>query len=115
MYEMFGYDLNNTDVDSLALLVKDPYALGFNLNADIEKKCLLLLMSIPILQQLKSIKSKNQPFAWLQFNSMLVESNTSSMAIKASLPNVCGYRLQRIRGGCRVDYWPKPTHQPSPS
>ena len=53
VYEMFGYDLNNTDVDSLALLVKDPYALGLTLMLTLKEVPFLLLMSIPILQQLK--------------------------------------------------------------
>ncbi len=53
LYETFGYDANAQSVDDLALLIKDPYALGLIIMLAIKEVPFLLLMSIPILQQLK--------------------------------------------------------------
>ncbi len=53
LYETFGYDANAQTVDDLALLVKDPYALGLIVMLAMKEVPFLLLMSIPILQQLK--------------------------------------------------------------
>jgi putative thiamine transport system permease protein len=52
LHELFGYDPNGQTVDDLALLVKDPYALGLIVMLAIKEVPFLLLMSIPILQQL---------------------------------------------------------------
>lgn len=51
--QMFGYDPNAQTVNDLALLIKDPYALGLIIMLAIKEVPFLLLMSIPILQQLK--------------------------------------------------------------
>lgn len=53
VHQLFGYDPNAQTVNDLALLVKDPYALGLILMLAIKEVPFLLLMSIPILQQLK--------------------------------------------------------------
>ncbi|WP_425666670.1 ABC transporter permease [Vibrio tubiashii] len=52
LHDLFGYDPNGQTVDDLALLVKDPYALGLIVMLAIKEVPFLLLMSIPILQQL---------------------------------------------------------------
>ncbi|MDC5810035.1 thiamine ABC transporter permease [Vibrio europaeus] len=52
LHELFGYDPNGQTVDDLALLVKDPYALGLIVMLAIKEVPFLLLMSIPIIQQL---------------------------------------------------------------
>ncbi|WP_165313138.1 ABC transporter permease [Vibrio ziniensis] len=53
LFEWFGYDVNSKGVDGLTLLVKDPYALGLTLMLTLKEVPFLLLMSIPILQQLR--------------------------------------------------------------
>ncbi|NVD06421.1 thiamine ABC transporter permease [Vibrio sp. JPW-9-11-11] len=53
LYHLFGYDANAQSVADLALVVKDPYALGLVVMLAIKEVPFLLLMSIPILQQLK--------------------------------------------------------------
>ncbi|AUI86020.1 thiamine ABC transporter permease [Vibrio azureus] len=52
-YDWFSYDPNAQAVPSLALLVKDPYGLGLIFMLALKEVPFLLLMSIPILQQLK--------------------------------------------------------------
>ncbi|MFV8410815.1 ABC transporter permease [Vibrio owensii] len=51
--QMLGYDPNAQTVNDLALLIKDPHALGLIVMLAIKEVPFLLLMSIPILQQLK--------------------------------------------------------------
>lgn len=51
--QLFGYDPNAQTVNDLALLIKDPHALGLVIMLAIKEVPFLLLMSIPILQQLK--------------------------------------------------------------
>lgn len=53
LYHLFGYDPNAQSVADLAFLIKDPYALGLVVMLAIKEVPFLLLMSIPILQQLK--------------------------------------------------------------
>jgi len=53
VHDWFGYTPNAQDVDDLALLIKDPYALGLVVMLALKEVPFLLLMSIPILQQLK--------------------------------------------------------------
>ncbi len=53
LYQLFGYDPNAQTVNDLALLIKDPYALGLIIMLALKEVPFLLLMSIPILQQLK--------------------------------------------------------------
>ncbi|MEF1310442.1 thiamine ABC transporter permease [Vibrio mytili] len=50
--QLIGYDPNAQTVHDLALLIKDPYALGLIIMLAIKEVPFLLLMSIPILQQL---------------------------------------------------------------
>lgn len=50
--QFFGFDPNAQTVDDLALLIKDPHALGLIIMLAIKETPFLLLMSIPILQQL---------------------------------------------------------------
>ncbi len=50
--ELFGYDPNAQTVNDLALLIKDPHALGLIIMLAIKETPFLLLMSIPVLQQL---------------------------------------------------------------
>ncbi len=50
--QLFGYDPNAQTVNDLALLIKDPHALGLILMLAVKETPFLLLMSIPILQQL---------------------------------------------------------------
>lgn len=52
LYQLFGYDPNAQTVADLALLIKDPYALGLIVMLALKEVPFLLLMSIPILQQL---------------------------------------------------------------
>ncbi|TMX47420.1 ABC transporter permease [Vibrio sp. Hep-1b-8] len=52
-YHLFGYDPNAQSVSDLAFVIKDPYAIGLVLMLAIKEIPFLLLMSIPILQQLK--------------------------------------------------------------
>ncbi|MGP8304712.1 ABC transporter permease [Vibrio sp. YIC-376] len=51
--QLFGYDPSTQTVNDLALLIKDPNALGLITLLAIKETPFLLLMSIPILQQLK--------------------------------------------------------------
>jgi putative thiamine transport system permease protein len=51
--QLFGYDPSAQTVNDLALLIKDPNALGLVILLAIKETPFLLLMSIPILQQLK--------------------------------------------------------------
>ncbi|MCV5837132.1 hypothetical protein OFN62_29790, partial [Escherichia coli] len=51
--QLFGYAPNAQTVNDLALLIKDPHALGLVIMLAIKEVPFLLLMSIPILQQLK--------------------------------------------------------------
>jgi len=53
IYQSFGYDLSSQNVNEMALLVKDPDALGLIVMLALKEVPFLLLMSIPILQQLK--------------------------------------------------------------
>lgn len=50
--QFFGFDPDAQTVDDLALLIKDPRALGLIIMLAIKETPFLLLMSIPILQQL---------------------------------------------------------------
>ncbi|MGY0615745.1 ABC transporter permease [Vibrio sp. FJH11] len=50
--QLFGYDPNTQTVDDMALLIKDSSALGLTILLAIKETPFLLLMSIPILQQL---------------------------------------------------------------
>ncbi|MFW8630207.1 ABC transporter permease [Vibrio natriegens] len=50
--QFFGFDPNAQTVDDLAFLIKDPHALGLIIMLAIKETPFLLLMSIPILQQL---------------------------------------------------------------
>lgn len=50
--QFFGFDPDAQTVDDLALLIKDPHALGLIIMLAIKETPFLLLMSIPILQQL---------------------------------------------------------------
>ncbi|GEM74472.1 ABC transporter permease [Vibrio sagamiensis] len=52
-FTWFGYDPNAQADPSLALLVKDPYGLGLIIMLALKEVPFLLMMSIPILQQLK--------------------------------------------------------------
>ncbi|KOO05436.1 ABC transporter permease [Vibrio nereis] len=54
----FGYDPSTSTVTDLATLVKDPYALGLILMLALKEVPFLLLMSIPILQQLNVEKTE---------------------------------------------------------
>ncbi len=56
--QLFGYDPNAQTVNDLALLIKDPHALGLITMLAIKEIPFLLLMSIPILQQLNIDKVK---------------------------------------------------------
>ncbi|MGR5131941.1 ABC transporter permease [Vibrio alfacsensis] len=51
--QLFGYDPNAQTVNDLALLIKDPYALGLIVMLAFKEVPFLLLMSIPTLQHLK--------------------------------------------------------------
>lgn len=51
--QLFDYDPSTQTVSDLATLIKDPYALGLILMLAIKEVPFLVLMSIPILQQLK--------------------------------------------------------------
>lgn len=53
LHQLIGYDPNAQSVVDLALLIKDPYALGLTVMLAIKEVPFLLLMSISILQQLK--------------------------------------------------------------
>ncbi|MDV6250780.1 thiamine ABC transporter permease [Vibrio sp. EA2] len=50
--QFFGFDPNAQTVNDLALLIKDPHALGLIIMLALKETPFLLLMSIPILQQL---------------------------------------------------------------
>lgn len=52
LHELIGYDPNARSVDALALLVNDPHALGLIVMLALKEVPFLLLMSIPIVQQL---------------------------------------------------------------
>ncbi len=52
LHQLFGHDANAQSVHDVALLVKDPYALGLIVMLAIKEVPFLLLMSIPILHQL---------------------------------------------------------------
>ena len=49
---VFDYSANQSDVNELATLIKDPYGLGLTLMLAMKEIPFLLLMSVPILQQL---------------------------------------------------------------
>ncbi|EEX92004.1 ABC transporter permease protein YnjC [Vibrio orientalis CIP 102891 = ATCC 33934] len=53
LFHLFGYDPNDQSVTDLALLIKDPYAIGLIVMLTFKEIPFLLLMSIPIIQQLK--------------------------------------------------------------
>ncbi|EHA1126296.1 thiamine ABC transporter permease [Vibrio navarrensis] len=53
LQQWFSYDPSDQTVNDLALLVKDPYALGLIVMLALKEVPFLLLMSIPILRQLK--------------------------------------------------------------
>jgi putative thiamine transport system permease protein len=53
LHYLFDYDPNGQTTDSLALLIKDPHALGLIIMLAFKEVPFLLLMSVPILQQLK--------------------------------------------------------------
>lgn len=55
--QLFGDDATSSSVSDLATLVKDPYALGLILMLALKEVPFLLLMSIPILQQLNVSKT----------------------------------------------------------
>lgn len=52
IYQLFGYDPSSQTVNDLTLLIRDPHALGLIVMLAIKETPFLLLMSIPILQQL---------------------------------------------------------------
>ncbi|MDF2152426.1 thiamine ABC transporter permease [Vibrio sp. CAU 1672] len=56
LHQLFGYDPNAQTVNDMALLVKDPYALGLIIMLALKEVPFLLLMSIPVLQQLRVSK-----------------------------------------------------------
>ncbi len=55
--QLFGYDPSAQTVNDLALLIQDPHALGLIIMLAIKETPFLLLMSIPILQQLNVDKT----------------------------------------------------------
>ncbi|MFL7024716.1 ABC transporter permease [Enterovibrio norvegicus] len=58
LLSLVGYDANAQTVNDLALLVKDPYALGLILMLAMKEVPFLLLMSISVLRQLKVEQSE---------------------------------------------------------
>lgn len=53
LHSLFGYDASPQNINDLALLIKDPYALGLIVMLALKEVPFLLLMSISILTQLK--------------------------------------------------------------
>ncbi|MUI55099.1 ABC transporter permease [Aliivibrio fischeri] len=53
LHGLFGYDASPQDINDLALLIKDPHALGLIVMLALKEVPFLLLMSISILTQLK--------------------------------------------------------------